>query len=185
MVEELNNLHNALCFKSEVFMFLCKKKQNPMENKYFTLSSVENNRFIKLIQIIFGIACFAIALYWISFNIKSIKADKSMWITIVFLSGFGFYMIWAGLGKAVRFIEMGSDTIRIKKTILLPASEFSAGEIQKIEIYPFSIRFFIGSKKNILRLSSTWYETNANIKDEILNFADNNGIQIKFIEEEL
>ena len=65
------------------------------------------------------------------FNIKSIKADRTLWVTILFLSGFGFYMVWAGLGKATRFIEIISDKIRLKKTILLPAVELSAAILKR------------------------------------------------------
>ena len=149
-----------------------------METKYFALSTVENNRLIKAIQVVFGIVCFAVALSGSYFNIKSIKADSTLWVTVLFLSGFGFYMVWAGLGKATRFIEIMSDKIRLKKTILLPAVDLTVNEIEKIELYPFKIVFFVKSKKLILRLSSTFYETNAKIMDEIWEFAELNKITI-------
>jgi hypothetical protein len=156
-----------------------------METKYFALSTVENNRLIKTVQVVFGMVCIAIALFWIYFNIKSIKTDNSTWITILFLSGFGFYMIWAGLGKATRFIEISSGKIRLKKTILFPAVELSAGEIEKIELFPFKVVFFLTTKKMILRLSSTFYETNAKIMDEIWNFGELNNITVEDIEEKI
>jgi len=156
-----------------------------METKYFALSTAENNRLIKTVQVVFGIVCIAIALFWIYFNIKSIKTDNSTWITIVFLCGFGFYMIWAGLGKATRFIEISSGKIRLKKTILFPAVELTAGEIEKIELFPFKVVFFLTKKKMILRLSSTFYETNAKIMDEIWNFGELNNITVEEIEEKI
>jgi hypothetical protein len=157
-----------------------------METKYFSFSSVENNKLVKIIQIVFGIVCIAIAIFWLIFNIRSLKADGTLWITIIFLSGFGFYQVWAGLGKATRFIEISSDKIRLKKTILLSALEMQVSEIQKIEIFPFNLIFFLKTKKKILlRFSSTYYETNEKIKDEILGFAEFNSINTEIVEEKL
>ena len=76
-----------------------------MDNKYFALSSVENNRLVKIVQIVFGIVCIFIAIFWLIFNIKSIKSDWALWITIIFLAGFGFYQIWAGAGKATNSLR--------------------------------------------------------------------------------
>jgi hypothetical protein len=157
-----------------------------MGKKYFSLSSVENSKVIKIIQIAFGIICIAVAIFWLRFNIRSLKADRTLWVTILFLSGFGFYMIWAGLGKATRFIEISTDKIRIKKTIILPAVEMSAGDIQKIEIYPFNLIFFMNTgKKLILRFSTTYQETNEKVKNEILNFGELNSINVEIVRENL
>jgi len=157
-----------------------------METKYFSLGPIENNRLVKIIQIVFGIACLGVAIFWLIFNIKSLKADRTLWITIIFLSGFGFYMIWSGLGKATRFIEISSDKIRLKKTILFSALDIPESEIQKIEIFPFNLIIFLKTKKRIfLRFGAIYYETNEKIKDEILHFADVNSIDIKIMEEKL
>ncbi len=157
-----------------------------METKYFSLSSVENNRLIKIIQIVFGIVCLALAIFWSIFNIRSLKAGGTIWITIIFLSGFGLYQVWAGLGKATRFIEISNDKIRLKKTVILTAVEIPVGEIQKIELYPFNLIFFLKTKKRILlRLGATYQETSEKIKDEILKFAEFNSINIEIVEEKL
>jgi len=157
-----------------------------MEKKYFSLGPSENNRLIKIIQIVFGVVCFAIAAFWLFFNIRSLKADRTLWITITFLTGFGFYQIWSGIGMAARFIEISSDNIRLKKTILLPAVTIDGGEIQKIELYPFNLIFFLKSgKKMLLRFGATYQETNEKIKDEILRFAEHNSINAEFVEEKI
>jgi hypothetical protein len=157
-----------------------------METKYFSLGPIENNRLVKIIQIVFGIACLGVAIFWLIFNIKSLKADRTLWITIIFLSGFGFYMIWSGLGKATRFIEISSDKIRLKKTILFSALDIPESEIQKIEIFPFNLIIFLKTKKRIiLRFSTTYYETNEKIKDEILGFAELNSISAEIKEEKI
>jgi hypothetical protein len=157
-----------------------------MEKKYFNLGAVENSKLVKIIQVVFGLICFAVAAFWLIFNIRSLKADGTLWITIIFLSGFGFYQIWSGLGKAARFIEISSKKLRIKRTILLPAIEIAAGEIQKIELYPFNLIIFLKSqKKQLLRFGATYQETNEKIKDEILRFAEDNSISAEFVEEKL
>jgi hypothetical protein len=157
-----------------------------METKYFLLSSSENSRLVKIIQLIFGIACFAVAIFWLIFNINSLKADRTLWITVIFLSGFGFYQVWSGLGRATRFIEIHPDKIRLKKTIMLPAVDILCGDIQKIEIFPLNLFFYLKTRKKILlRFGTTYQDTNEMIKDEILIFAELNAISVEIKEEKI
>jgi hypothetical protein len=157
-----------------------------MDKKYFPLSSVENNRVVKIVQVAFGFVCIAVAVFWLIFNIRSMKTYGKLWITIIFLSGFGFYQIWAGIGRAIRFIEISSDTIRLKKTAVFPTVVISASEIQKIEVFPFNLIFILKTGgKNVLRFSSTYHETNEKIKEEICRFTEINSISIENIEEKL
>lgn len=157
-----------------------------MEIKYFSLGTSENNRLVKIIQIVFGIVCLVVAGYWLFFNIRSLKADGTLWITILFLSGFGFYQIWSGLGHATRFIEIGHENIRLKKNALLPLVQMPAGEMERVEIFPLNVIFYLKSQKRILlRLGTTYHETNGKILDEIIGFAESNNIPFEVIEEEL
>lgn len=157
-----------------------------MNKKYFPLSSVENNRVVKIVQVAFGFICIAVAIFWLIFNIRSMKTYGTLWITIIFLSAFGFYQIWVGLGRATRYIEISSDTIRLKKTVVFPTVLISAGEIQKIEVFPFNLIFILKTGgKNVLRFSSTYHETNEKVKEEIFRFAEINSISIENVEEKL
>jgi hypothetical protein len=157
-----------------------------MEKKYFLLGTIESNILIKIVRIIFGVVCLAVAIFWMIFNFKSFRTDGTLWITIIFLSGFGYYQIWAGLGRTTRFIEIGTDYIRLKKNPILPPIKMSAGEIEKIELFPFNVIFFLKTKKRImLRFGSTYHETNQKIKDEILIFAELNKISPEIIREDL
>ena len=157
-----------------------------MEIKYFSLDTIENNRLVKIIRILFGVVCIVVAIYWFFFNIKSLKADWTLWITIIFLLGFGFYQIWSGMGRATRFIEIASDYIRLKKNPILPPIEMRTGEIEKIELFPLNLIFFLKSKKRILlRFGTTYYEINEKIKDEILSFAESNNIPLEIVEEKI
>jgi hypothetical protein len=157
-----------------------------MEKKYFSLSPVENGKLVRIIQAAFGIVCIGLAIFWMIFNLKSLSADRTLWITILFLCFFGFYMIWAGLGKANRFIEVYSDKLCLKKTIMLPSVNHSAADIKKIELFPFKIMLILNTgKKSTLRLSSSYYETNEKIKDAVVIFAEENSIELEEIEEKI
>jgi hypothetical protein len=154
--------------------------------KYFSLGTSENNRLERIIRIMFGAVCIAIAIFWVIFNIKSLKTSGSPWITIIFLSGFGSYQIWTGIGMAARFIEIGTDKIRLKNNPILPAIIMLNEEIEKIEIYPLNLIFFLKSQKRImLRFGTIYQETNEKIKDEILGFAESNKILFEIVQEEL
>jgi hypothetical protein len=67
-----------------------------METKYFSLGPSEQSAVVKIIRSIFGLVCIAIAVFWLIFNIRSVKADHTLWITVLFLSGFGIYQVLAG-----------------------------------------------------------------------------------------
>ena len=157
-----------------------------MEKKYFSLGSVENSRLVRIIQIIFGVICFAVAIFWLIFNIKSLRADGTLWITIIFLTGFGSYQIFSGLGFTTRFIEIHSDKIRLKKNGVLPVVEILGKDIQKIELYPFNLFFYLKTNKRILlRFGATYVDTNEKIKDEILIFSELNSINLELKEEKI
>lgn len=157
-----------------------------MDIKYFSLSSIENSRIVNIIRIVFGIICIAVAVFWISFNVRLLKTDGTLWITILFLSGFGFYQVWSGLGKATKFIEIGPDYIRLKKNPILLPVKMTVSMIEKIDIFPLNIVFFLKSEKKILlRFGTTFQETNELVKDEIIRFSEINQIPINFVEEKI
>ena len=157
-----------------------------MEIKHFSLSTSETNSLVKIITVIFGVVCIAVAIFWLNFNIQSLNTDGTLYITIVFLTGFGFYQIWSGLGRTARYVDMGSDTIRIKKNPILPSVLINVNEIEKIELFPLNVIFFLKSQRRFtLRFGTTYLETSNIIKDEILNFAESNYIHLEIMEEKL
>ncbi len=157
-----------------------------MEKNYYPLGNAEDNRFIRILRIIFGTACFVMAIWWFNFNIHSQKTDWSLWITISFLSGFGFYQIWAGLGRAMRFIIIRKESITVKKNAILSPVMIHAAETSRIEIYPLSVYFLEKTgKKFLLRFGTVNYETNEKIIDEIVRFAEENNIPYEVKEEEI
>ncbi len=157
-----------------------------MEKKYFTLGAVENNRTVKILQVCFGIVCIAVAIFWLFFNPNSLKSDKTPWITVIFLTGFGIYMIWSGAGQATRFIEISGESIALKKNVILPPVKLMTGDIEKIDFFPLSVIFHFRSKKRtLLRFGTLYYETNEKIVDELISFAELNNIPFEIIEEKI
>lgn len=154
--------------------------------KHFYLGTFENSKLIKLFRIVFGAVCITVAVFWLIFNIKAIKTDGTLWITIIFLTGFGVYQIWSGLGFATRFIEIGSLEIRLKKNSILAPVQIVAGDMERIEIFPLNVVFYLKSRKRILlRFGTTYHEVNEKILDEIIGFAERNKIPMEVIEEKI
>jgi hypothetical protein len=157
-----------------------------MDKKNFSLGTVENNRIIKVMRILFGLVCLAVAVFWVNFNINALKTDGTLWITIFFLSGFGFFQIWSGFGYATRFIEIDNNSIRLKRNAILPAVEMVSSDMERIEIFPLNVIFYFKSQKRILlRFGTTFHEQNEKILDEIIAFAETNSIPFEVIEEKL
>ena len=157
-----------------------------MERRYFSLGNVDKNRLVRVIRILFGVVCFAVAIFWLIFNFQSTNNTGTNWITILFLAGFGFYQVWAGIGKADRFIEIGRDNILLKKDIFLRPKNIEAGDTEKIYFYPLKIVFLLKSgKKILLRLGTMYYESNEKITDELGKYAEENQITTEVIQEEI
>lgn len=157
-----------------------------MEKQYFSLEISENNKLTSIIRIIFGVVCVVVAVFWMNFNFNLLKADITLWITIIFLTSFGFYQIWAGLGYAVRYIEIGPENVRLKKNAILSPVQMGVVEMEKIEFLPMNVIFYLKSKKRILlRFGATNNETNEKIVDAIMSFAESNNIPFEIIEEKL
>ncbi len=98
-----------------------------MEKNYFSLELHRSNKITRIFQLIFGIICIGVALIWLILNFSTLKSNVSLWITILFLVGFGYYQIISGLGKSEKFIEISESSIRIKKNILFPSQEIECG----------------------------------------------------------
>jgi len=157
-----------------------------METKYFPLGNIEKNRLINIMKVLFGIACIAVALYWVIFRINSTGNFGTIWITILFLSVFGFYQIWAGIGKAERYIKIGKDKIVLKKYIFLQPLGMAASETEKIEFFSLKVIFFLKSgRKVMLRFGTMYYESNETIRDEIAKYAEEHKIPTELIQEEI
>ncbi len=157
-----------------------------MEIKRFSLDTSENTRLIRTIRIVFGIICIIVALFWSRFNFNSVKSDGSLWITIIFLAVFGIYQVFSGLGRTTKYIEIGAVNLIIRNRSVFPAKVLTQGDIERIELFPLNIVFFLKSKKRLyLRFGTLYHETNEKIISEINGFAERNNIPVEVIEEKI
>lgn len=157
-----------------------------MDKKVFLLEPKENSGVIKIFQLVLGIFCIGISIFWAVFYFRSQKPEGRMWITIIFLAGFGFYQVMAGLGKTTRYIGTGPDKIILKQNSFLPAIELKSGDIEKIEMYPLSINFHLKNRKHsILRFGIMYPEIITPVKDATAEFADMNQIPLEEKDEEI
>lgn len=151
-----------------------------MEKVTYSLDIRENNRFTRIIQIIFGAACIGIAGFWFIFNIKAESTDGALWITVIFLSGFGAYQIFSGLGYSSRFIEIAPEKIRLKKYNICTVKEILPAGLEKIESLPLSINFHLKPSGLIrLRFGTTYPEKIEIIRESPEKFADMNNIKFE------
>jgi hypothetical protein len=155
-----------------------------MEKKYFSLEIREDNQLTKIARIIFGFICCAIAAFWVIFKFVAIQADNTQWITLAFLVFFGAFQVLAGLGLATRFIELNSGKIKLKQYSFLPASELSSELINRIELFPLKVLFYIRNRKKVLlRFGISDPHKVELIKAEIIKFADSNKISLVLMSE--
>lgn len=100
--------------------------------------------------------------------------------------GFGLYEILAGTGKTEKYIETGPENIIIKQNSILPKIRMKSSDIERIELFPLSIVFWlISGKKIVFRFGLSYTEIIIPVKEEILAFADMNNIQTEVKKEEI
>jgi energy-converting hydrogenase Eha subunit C len=101
-----------------------------MESDYFSLEVNKSNKLTRIFQLVFGIICAVVALIWLILNIKSLRSNGTLVITIIFLLGFAYYQINSGIGRGEKFIEISQTALRLKKNSIFPAQELNASEIE-------------------------------------------------------
>lgn len=157
-----------------------------MEKGYYSLEIRDDDRLTRIFKILMGIICFAIAIFWIIYSIRSVKVNGKLWITTAFLLCFGLFQIYSGIGLAVKFIELTVSNIRLKKNSLLPAVDLPADKFEKIELFPLKVHFIINHGKRILlRFGISDPDKIELIKAEIVRFADRNNLSFEIKTEEI
>lgn len=148
-----------------------------MEKKIILLDPKDNPLFIKVLQIIFGLVCLGVAIFWFIFNLKADYSDSALWITVALLACFGIYLILSGFGKTKRYIEISNNEIILKKNAILPVAKIGNTEIRKIESLPLNIIFRLADGgKTILRFGINYPEVIPVVKDKLKEFSEINSI---------
>lgn len=148
-----------------------------MEKTSILLDPKDNPLFVKVLQILFGLVCFGVAIFWFIFNLKADDTDSALWITVALLMCFGLYQILSGFGKTKRYIEIDKSEIILKKNTFLPVLKMKNTEIRKIESLPLNIIFRLASGgKTILRFGINYPEVIIIVKDRLKEFSEINSI---------
>jgi hypothetical protein len=166
----------------------CKKlnfsKHFQMETKHFSLGPEENSAALRILRIIFGLACIGIAAFWAVFNFRSAESGTTLWISVLFLAGFGSYQIWAGLGKTGRYIEISDKSIILRKNSLLPSKVLGAAQLATIEIHPMSITFrYKNPGRVILRFGTAYTDMIEPVIEALEEFSSLNNVPTEVVDE--
>lgn len=157
-----------------------------MDSDYFSLEVNKSNKLTRIFQLVFGIVCACVALIWFIINIKTLKTNGALLLTIVFLLGFAFYQVNSGLSHGEKFIEISQAAVRLKKNSIFPAQQLNASDIEKVEIFPLNVVFFLRSGKTVfLRFGTTFTDIIEPVRRRIKTFCEGNKIPFEFKSEEL
>lgn len=157
-----------------------------MDIKHFPLGTNKSGRFIAVVRIAFGIVCLLVAAYYLFMLQGRDQTAGSAATATIFLVLFGAYLIWAGAGRAYRFIEISDDFVKMKRDIFRSPVVINGKDLSKIDFYPMNILFHITSGKTILlRFGSMFHETNDQIRDTLMKFAEKLNIDVEIIEDKL
>lgn len=156
-----------------------------MAEKYYSLEGTRKSKPMKTVQMVFGVICEVATVYYLISAIKSEGFNLTLLAAVTFLFLFGIYQILSGMGKTEKYFKINNGMISFRQHSVLPAVSLLASNIERIEIYPLSIKFFIkGRNKFIFRFGISYPEIIDPVKQEVIGFAGSKNIEIEIMDEE-
>jgi len=150
-----------------------------MNDSVIYLDDKSEKKSIRNITVIFGFMCILTGGWWAVFLIRYPDNDNSYWAATAFLLLFGLYLIYDGLGYARRYIYREAGSIHIRQNSLLPKKNIEASTIEKIEIRSMDLVFIFKDKQRFrLKLGLKYPDLGQKIKDYIVQFAEETGIEL-------
>ena len=144
--------------------------------KRYSLENRESNKLVRILQILFGIACIITAGWWAVYMIKSLESGN-YWIATLFMFFFGAFQIYSGLGYASKYLIIGKETLKIKKAAIGREQLIRNSDIERIDILPLSISVTLRNGKTFnVSFPVTLNETIDHVKDAIEEFGRDNKI---------
>jgi len=157
-----------------------------MKEKYFDLDPDNKTQLVKILQIIFGILCIAATLYYFFSGIISGASKITLLTALLFLLFFGIYQIMSGLGRTKKYFRLTHNSISFKQHSVLPVTDIQSDNIDKLELYPLSIKFFLKNSKKIkFRFGISYPEIIDPVKQEVIGFAEDHSIPWIEVPEEI
>jgi len=157
-----------------------------MEGEKISLDPDSKTQFAKLLQIIFGIFCIIASIYFLISGYHPGTSIVTLLVAAVFLLLFGIYQIMAGLGKTQKYFLVKHSGISFKEHSILHVKEIPSDKIEKIELYPLSIKFLLKDSKKIrFRFGISYPEIIDPVKQEVIGFAEDHSIPWNEVPEEI
>jgi len=70
-----------------------------MEKKYFSLEIGKSNRITRTFNLLLGSVCIVLAFAWVVINFDTLVSNRILWLSVLFLLGYGYYQVVTVLGK--------------------------------------------------------------------------------------
>jgi hypothetical protein len=92
----------------------------------------------------------------------------------------------SGLGKTKKYFRLNQNSILFKQHSVLPITDLQSDKIDKIELYPLSIKFILKNSRKIkFRFGISYPEIIDPVKQEVIGFAEDHGIPWIEVPEEI
>lgn len=120
---------------------------NPMTR--YSLDNKENPKFIRIMQIVFGVACIAIAVTWVIYMTMP-GIETGYWIPTAFIFFFGMFQIYSGLGYAERYVQFDEERIILRQNSFKKGTLIGYDNIESISILPLSVEIRLKNGKPVV-----------------------------------
>ena len=150
-----------------------------MKETRYNIDLQEENRTGKITRTVFGIACLAVA-GWYMYSIRGTAASTgSAWIAVAFLLFFGIWMIASGLGYTRRYITISDERIILRQEFYRPPVIFTPSSLKAVEFKPLTIGFITETGRINLRLGTYYPGHTASVLEAVEEFCRQNGIEVR------
>ena len=155
-----------------------------MNKQKFSLDLREDTFITRISNLIFGLFCLAVSLWFIIKLGKEPSSTTSAWIAVAFLSLFGIWELLAGFGMTSRYITIDKNIIIIRHRFYSSPVSLLPAMIKEIEFKPLAISFHLHEGKDILlRLGAYYKERSADIMKSVEVFCTENNIKTEGLTE--
>lgn len=149
-----------------------------MTEKRYYIDLQEENRTGKILRTVFGIACLAVAGWYMYSIMGTAAATGSAWIAVSFLLLFGLWMIASGLGYTRRYITVSDERVILRQEFYRPPVVFTPASLKSVDFKPLTISFVTETGRINLRLGTYYPDHTASILEAVEQFCKQNRIEV-------
>lgn len=150
-----------------------------MKAKKISLDVRDNTKFTRFFQIVFGVFCLAVAI-WFIYNLittKTISGTNA--IAVVFLFFFGIWELLAGAGLTARYITISDESLILKQNYFSKPLILKPGDIKKVIFKPIAFELITSDNKKIVTKLGLYYrERTEEILESVEQFCEINKVPV-------